>query len=85
MLSNVGHIKSARFTTNRLYGVDELSFEAVASAVPEPASKALIGPSVPAPGFLRALLPGWTCGRLTAGRHGAGSAYRNRFSQTDML
>ena len=40
MLSNVGHIKSARFTINRLYGVDDLSFETVASAVPEPALKA---------------------------------------------
>lgn len=40
-LSNVGQIKYARFTSNVLYGIDDLSFDAVASTnVPEPATVA---------------------------------------------
>jgi uncharacterized protein YraI len=38
--SNVGQIKTAVFSTGLVYGIDDLSFE---TAVPEPASIALIG------------------------------------------
>jgi hypothetical protein len=38
--ANVGQIKTAVFSTNYVYGIDDLSFE---TAVPEPASLALIG------------------------------------------
>ena len=43
-LTNIGQIKSARFTSSGLYGIDDLSFEAVPRAeVPEPGSLALLG------------------------------------------
>lgn len=40
LISGVGNIKMARFTSPSGYGIDDLSFE---TAVPEPASLALIG------------------------------------------
>jgi hypothetical protein len=40
-LSNIGQIKYARFTSTGLYGIDDLSFDAVATTnVPEPATLA---------------------------------------------
>jgi len=42
--SNIGHIKFARFTSTALYGIDDLSFDAVSTnEVPEPPSLALVG------------------------------------------
>jgi hypothetical protein len=43
-LTNIGQIKSARFTSTGLYGIDDLSFDAASTGeVPEPASFALVG------------------------------------------
>lgn len=43
-LENIGRIKFARFTSSALYGIDDLSFEAISlGEVPEPESLALLG------------------------------------------
>lgn len=42
LLSGIGNIKTARFTTTFQYGIDDLSFNTAASNVPEPGSIALV-------------------------------------------